>query len=57
MIKRFLLFKIQGKDVGAGYLLMLEDLQMKKLIDSKRPFTAILGGAKVSDRIGAIYGN
>ena len=40
---------------ACGYLIQKEiDVMGKALNDPKRPFTAILGGAKVSDKIGVI---
>jgi phosphoglycerate kinase len=43
------------KERGAGFLLAREVEVLSALLkDSKRPFVAILGGAKVSDKIGVI---
>ncbi len=40
---------------GAGFLMQKEiDIMGKALANPERPFTAILGGAKVSDKIGVI---
>lgn len=43
------------KDVAAGFLMMkeVESLQ-RALVDPQKPYVAILGGAKVSDKIGVI---
>ena len=44
-----------GENKGAGYLLMKEIEHLGGVVDgSKRPFAAILGGAKVSDKIGVL---
>jgi phosphoglycerate kinase len=50
-------FKSVGKPVAAGLLLQTEDEHLRKLIENpSKPFTAVLGGAKVADKIGAIEG-
>ncbi len=43
------------RKVGAGFLMMKEIESLEKaLVHPKRPYLAILGGAKVSDKIGVI---
>ncbi len=43
------------QDVGAGFLLMKEVESLERaLVNPQRPYLAILGGAKVSDKIGVI---
>jgi len=39
---------------GAGFLLEREVEQLEKAVHPEKPFVAVLGGAKVSDKIGAI---
>ena len=47
--------KAEGKQAAAGYLLEKEIKFLGNAVDSpKHPFVAILGGAKVSDKIGVI---
>jgi phosphoglycerate kinase len=49
------LLKAAGKPTAAGYLLKKElDYLGSALDEPKRPFVAILGGAKVKDKIGVI---
>jgi phosphoglycerate kinase len=43
------------KTVGAGFLMMKEVESLEKaLVDPQEPYVAIIGGAKVSDKIGVI---
>ena len=43
------------KTVGAGFLMMKEVESLERaLVNPQRPYVAILGGAKVSDKIGVI---
>lgn len=43
------------QDVGAGFLMMKEVESLEKaLVNPQKPYIAILGGAKVSDKIGVI---
>ncbi|MEX2406317.1 MAG: phosphoglycerate kinase [Actinomycetota bacterium] len=49
------LFLKQGRPVAAGRLLQREvDALAKLLEDPERPYVAVLGGAKVSDKLGTI---
>ena len=49
------LFLKQGRPVAAGRLLQREvDALSKLLEDPERPYVAVLGGAKVSDKLGTI---
>jgi phosphoglycerate kinase len=49
------LFLKQGRPVAAGRLLQREvDALTKLLEDPERPYVAVLGGAKVSDKLGTI---
>jgi len=44
-----------AKTVAAGFLMMKEiDSLEKALVSPQKPYVAILGGAKVSDKIGVI---